>query len=52
VSAVCGTLPAGITSCTITKPSVGGTGTVNFTFAGALSPGATLTATFRVTVNN
>jgi uncharacterized repeat protein (TIGR01451 family) len=52
VSAAYGTLPAGITSCTITKPAVGATGAVSWTFAGSLAPGATLTATFRVTVNN
>jgi len=52
VSATYGTLPSGITSCTITKPAVGGTGAVSWTFAGSLAPGATLTATFRVTVND
>jgi uncharacterized repeat protein (TIGR01451 family) len=52
VSAACGALPAGITGCTIVKPAVGGTGAVSFTFAGSLTPGASLTATFRVTVND
>jgi uncharacterized repeat protein (TIGR01451 family) len=52
VSAAYGALPSGITSCTVAAPSVGATGAVTWTFAGSLAPGATLTATFRVTVND
>lgn len=49
-SAVCGPLPPGITSCTITAPSVGGTGTVTWTLGGTLNAGSggTVTLTVRV----
>jgi uncharacterized repeat protein (TIGR01451 family) len=50
LSAACGTLPAGISSCTPATPSIGGSGTITFTFAGTLASGNTLAATFRVVV--
>jgi len=43
-------LPANLTGCTITSPSVGGTGDILWTFTGALSPGSSGTITFQVTV--
>lgn len=50
LSAACpGTLPAGITLCTVTtKPAVGGTGAVQWTFAGSLAATAQLAVTYQV----
>ena len=50
VSAACGTLPASLTSCTITSPAAGAAGTVTFTLGGTLDPGASGTLTLSVTV--
>ena len=47
----CGTLGAGLTSCTFgTHPVVGATGALEWQFAGALQPGATGTVTFKALV--
>jgi hypothetical protein len=48
--AACGALPPGITSCGISSPPVGGTGTVTWTLGGTLNPGASGTVTLSVTV--
>jgi len=45
-----GVLPTGITSCTMTAPAVGATGTVTWTFVGSLASGSSLSATYRSTV--
>jgi uncharacterized repeat protein (TIGR01451 family) len=50
-SAACGALPASLTSCTISAPAVGATGTVTWTLGGSLDPGASGTVTITVTVN-
>jgi uncharacterized repeat protein (TIGR01451 family) len=50
-SATCGSLPASLTSCTISAPAVGATGTVTWTMGGTLDPGASGTVTITVTVN-
>lgn len=50
-SAACGALPASITSCTITAPAVGGTGTVTWTLGGNLDAGSSGTVTLSVTVD-
>lgn len=52
VSSTCGTLPTGITNCTITAPTVGATGTLKWTFTGTLDPGKTGTVTFTVKIDN
>ncbi|MBD5605852.1 MAG: hypothetical protein IAI48_12310 [Candidatus Eremiobacteraeota bacterium] len=44
LSATCGTLPTGVTSCAVTSPAVGTTGTVTFTYTGTLAAGSSLTA--------
>ncbi len=47
----CGTLGAGLTSCTFgTHPVVGATGALEWQFVGALQPGATGTVTFKALV--
>ena len=47
----CGTLGAGLTSCTFgTHPVVGATGALEWQFAGSLQPGATGTVTFKAQV--
>jgi uncharacterized repeat protein (TIGR01451 family) len=50
LSAACpGTLPSGITLCTVTtKPAVGGTGAVQWTFTGSLTGAAQLAVTYQV----
>lgn len=48
----CGTLPTGITNCAITAPAVGATGTIVWTFTGALNPGATGIVSFTVKIDN
>lgn len=50
-SAVCGALPANITSCTITAPPVGGTGTVTWTLGGNLNAGSSGTVTLSVKID-
>ncbi len=50
-SAVCGPFPPGITSCTITAPAVGGTGTVTWTLGGTLDAGSSGTVTLTVKVD-
>jgi uncharacterized repeat protein (TIGR01451 family) len=50
-SAACGALPASLTSCTISAPAAGATGTVTWTMGGTLDPGASGTVTITVTVN-
>ena len=49
-SAACGALPASLTSCTISAPAVGATGTVTWTLGGSLDPGATGSVSLTVTV--
>lgn len=51
-SSACGTLPAGITNCTIVAPSVGATGTIVWTFTGTLNPGLSGTVSFTVKIDN
>jgi uncharacterized repeat protein (TIGR01451 family) len=51
VSAACGSpLPNNLTACNITSPSVGGTGAIQWTFTGTLSPSQTGTVTFVVKI--
>jgi hypothetical protein len=54
VSAACpGTLPAGVSSCTLTaQPAAGATGAVQWTFGGSLASGAALVVTFQVKVGS
>lgn len=49
-SAGAGTLASGLTGVTISAPSVGATGPVKWTFAGALTPGASGSVSFAVTL--
>jgi uncharacterized repeat protein (TIGR01451 family) len=49
-SAACGALPASLTSCIISAPAAGATGTVTWTMGGTLDPGASGTVTITVTV--
>lgn len=53
VSAACpGSLPAGVTACSIsTQPAAGATGGVQWTFTGSLAPGAQLSVTYQVRLN-
>jgi uncharacterized repeat protein (TIGR01451 family) len=53
VSAACpGTLPTGITGCTVTtQPAVGAQGALKWTFTGSLASGAQLIVTYRVKVD-
>lgn len=50
LAASCGPLPPALTSCTISAPPVGGTGTVSWTLGGSLSPGSSGTVTISVQV--
>ncbi len=51
VSAVCpATLPNNLTGCTITTPSVGASGNIQWTFAGTLGPSQTGSVTFVVKI--
>jgi uncharacterized repeat protein (TIGR01451 family) len=54
VSAACpGTLPAGITGCSVsTQPAAGTSGALQWTFTGSLSSGAALVVTYRVQIAN
>ena len=50
-AATCGPLPIGITACSVTaQPSVGASGSVEWTLTGSLPSGATGTVVFSVTV--
>lgn len=51
-SSNCGTLPSGITNCVITSPAIGSSGTVKWTFTGALNPGDTGIVTFTVKIDD
>jgi uncharacterized repeat protein (TIGR01451 family) len=53
ISAACpGTLPAGISACTVTtQPLVGAQGALKWTFTGSLASGAQLVVTYRVKVD-
>lgn len=44
-------LPDNLTNCTITAPSVGGTGQIKWEFSGTLLPGQSGTVNFTVTIN-
>jgi len=50
-SAICGPFPPGITSCTISAPAVGATGTVTWTLGGTLDAGSSGTVTLSVKVD-
>lgn len=50
VSATNGTLPTGLTGCTVASPSVGATGVITWTFTGTLPTGGSGTVTFVVKV--
>jgi uncharacterized repeat protein (TIGR01451 family) len=50
-SASCAALPASLTSCTVSAPTPGQGGTVTWTLAGTLDPGASGTVSLTVTVN-
>jgi uncharacterized repeat protein (TIGR01451 family) len=51
VSGACGSLPTGITACTIsTQPSVGGTGSISWTLTGSLASSASGQVTFTVKI--
>lgn len=52
VSSSCGTLPVGITNCSITAPNVGASGPVKWTFTGTLDPGKNGVVTFIVKIDN
>ncbi|HXY75587.1 MAG TPA: SdrD B-like domain-containing protein [Steroidobacteraceae bacterium] len=54
VSTACpGTLPAGMTSCTVTtQPAPGASGSVQWTFTGTLGSGATIIVTYQVKVSS
>ncbi|MGP8033066.1 MAG: SdrD B-like domain-containing protein [Steroidobacteraceae bacterium] len=54
VSAACpATLPAGITACSVsTKPAVGASGALQWTFTGSLAAGAPLAVTYQVKVSS
>jgi uncharacterized repeat protein (TIGR01451 family) len=54
VSAACPiTLPAGLTSCSVTVlPLVGGLGSIQWTFTGTLNPGSTTSVSFTVILAN
>lgn len=50
-SAACGTLATGVTACTATAmPAAGATGSIEWTLAGSLLPGAIGTVTFQVAI--
>ncbi len=51
VSSSCGSLPTGITNCTITAPNVGASGTLKWIFTGTLNPGQTGIVTFTVKID-
>lgn len=51
LASTCGTLPVGITNCTITAPSVGSPGSIKWTFTGSLNPGQTGIVTFSVKID-
>jgi hypothetical protein len=49
-SAACGPLPSSITSCTISSPAVGASGTITWTLGGSLDAGSSGTVTLTTTV--
>ncbi len=51
VSASCGALPASLTSCSVSAPAPGSSGTITWTLGGSLNAGASGTVTLTVTVN-
>jgi uncharacterized repeat protein (TIGR01451 family) len=52
-SAACGALPGNLTACSVTtQPAVNGTGSVVWTFTGALLAGGTGSVTYQVRVTN
>lgn len=51
-SSNCGTLPAGVTNCVITAPSIGSSGTVKWVFTGILQPGESGTVSYSVVIDN
>jgi len=52
ISAACpGTLPSGLTGCTVTlQPAVGGSGALQWTFQGSLAAGAQTSVTYQVVI--
>ena len=51
-SSSCGTLPSGVTNCTITAPSIGVRGTIRWVFIGVLQPGENGTVSYKVLIDN
>ncbi len=53
VASTCpGTLPAGLTACTVTtQPAAGGTGPLQWTFTGTLRSAGSVTVTYQVKIN-
>ena len=51
VSAGCGALPASLTSCGVSAPAPGATGSITWTLGGSLNAGASGTVTLTVMVN-
>jgi uncharacterized repeat protein (TIGR01451 family) len=51
-SSDCGTLPSGVTNCSITAPTIGQYGTVKWIFTGVLQPGEGGTVTYSVVIDN
>ena len=49
-SAACGPLPASLTSCVVSAPAAGASGTVTWTLGGTLDPGASGSVSITVTV--
>ena len=50
VSATCGPLPTGVTTCSVASPAVGTTGTVTYAYGQAFPTGATATFILRVKI--
>lgn len=50
VSATCGPLPTGVTTCTIANPAVGATGTVTYAYGQPFPTGATATFVLQVKI--
>lgn len=51
ISAACGALPASLTSCAVSAPAAGASGSVSWTLGGSLNAGASGTVTLTVLVN-
>lgn len=51
-SAVCGSLPTGITNCSITTPNTGVRGTIRWIFTGTLQPGESGTVSYKVLIDD